>query len=457
MSKKKKPPQTASQKLKKRVSACCGAAARRFKSGTETAGKALSSAGTAVYGNVSRFLQYKFSAVLLTVFFLLLMALTTLLMGRSILYKTFPLAFPISFPFYLIDYSVGFVSRALVGQIVAFFTDSVSVNMLLVLTRTVTILSLAVRAGLAAVTFKRAFLNRSPLICLLCVYFAVSPITVMCYQIYLGFLDPYNMMLTVLYLFVSNKKAAYILTPLICFTGIVLHYQFILSFLPLILSVELYYICMEKQGRGLRIASLTATVLGSAALTVYLMFYSKYNTRMDADALYTYMCNKFTDFSTWGLFEEYFTYYIYGDFEGMNYSNPLDFVKFLVTYSLERTSTYSLVGYAVGIAPVVCFTEYLWGRMAIRAKGAQKLPYLVFMLQPLLLAGSVIAITDNGRSFGASIFSMFSLLYITCRREDPLIYETAKKAEKPAFLLLCAAAMAIGYALSFSRINHMFI
>ncbi len=460
MPKKKKAPLTAAQKRKNRLDTALNGAqtfGRAFRERASTAGTAANGVCARANAAVRRFLGFQWSTAVLTVFFLLLMWVTNLLMDRHILTETFPLAFPISFPFYLIDYKVGFVSRALVGQIVSFFTNSVSVNLMLAIARTVTALSLAVRAGLAAGTFRRAFLKGSPLICVLCCYFVISPLTVMGYQIYLGFMDPYNMILTVLYLFVSGKKAAYILTPLICFTGIVLHYQFILIFLPLILSVELYYMCMDKKGRGLKIASLCVTVLGSAALTAYLMFFSKNGVTMNAEELYAYMCGKFSDYRRWGLFEEYFTYYIYGDFQGENFSNPLAFVRFLVEYNLERVSTYSLLGYAAGILPLVFFTEYFWLRMFRHARGEKKLPYLVFALQPLILIATLATSTDNGRLFGASIFSNFALLYVTCRNEDDLLYPTAKKAEKPVWLILALAAMAAGYLISMDRINHRFI
>ncbi len=394
------------------------------------------------------FFKCKYSAVPTTALFVLLMAITYALFGHHILTKTFAIAFPFSFPFYLIDYRAGFISRALIGQIISFFTDSVSVYQILMIARGVIIVSLVLQAGVAACAFKKAYINKSPLICLLCVCFVISPVTVASYSIYLGYLDPFNLILTILYFYISDKKISYFLTPVICFTGILLHYQFVFAFLPAILSVHLYYVLKDKNRRGLKAVSFFVCVAVSAASAVYLILFSKSHIKLSAAELYANMCEKFSDYHTWGLFEEYFTFYIYGDFNGQNYSNPVEFIGFLLNYAFDRLNTKSLCGYAATLVPVYAVIEYLYIYMFRRSEKEKRFTLFVFMLQPFVAAVTMVISTDQSRWAAASFFSNFALLFTLVKNKEPLLYEAAEKLKKPLVLTVIVAVFAAGYIIT---------
>ncbi len=390
------------------------------------------------------FIRYKWSAALIAVLMLGLMLFTYSIQRYQYLFDNFPYYATRMSQFYLIDYSVGFVSRALVGHVISLFTKKVSMALIVHITHAVLWISLITQAVLAALAFKKAWLNRSPLLCVLFLLFALSHHTVIPNVINFGILDTYNLILAILYIYVADTKAAYVLAPVICFTGIILHYQFVLAYLTLILSVELYYIIRNEKGRKLRAAIFCFTVLGSAALTVYLVFFSKYHTRMNAKELYDYMSAKFTDIHGWGLFEEYFTYYIYGDYKGINYSAPLDFVKFLVNYSLGLISPLSHILYALSAFPVFGLIGCLWCMILKKKRGKERLPYLVFLLQPLTLAAAMVISTDTSRWAGACWFSNFMLLFTVLKEEGPLLTDAAKRAVNKKWKQALAALVLIG-------------
>ena len=380
-----------------------------------------------LYRRADAFIRYKYSAALIAVVMLGLMLFTYSIQRYQYLFDNFPFYATRMAQFYLIDYNVGFVSRALVGHVISLFTDKVSFALIVRLTHAAIWISLILQAGLAALAFKKAWLRKSPLLCVLFVMFVLSHHTVIPNVINFGVLDVYNLILVCLYIYLSDTKAAYALAPLICFTGIILHYQFVLAYLTLILSIELFYICKNKKGRALRIAVFCFTLLGSGALTVYLVLFSKYNVKMTSAELYDYMCAKYTDLKGFGLFEEYFTYYIYGDYQGANYSNPADFIKFLVNYSLGYINPLSHILYAASTFPVFGLLGYLWVYICRRKEKGQRLPYLVFLLQPLTLAAAMVVSTDTSRWAGATWFSCFMLLFTVLKSGEPLLPEAAAK------------------------------
>ena len=384
-------------------------------------------AAAGLYKKTDSLIRMKHSAALITVFFLLLMLFTYSLTPFRYLFGNFPLYTTRTTQFYLIDYSVGFVSRALVGHIISLFTDKVSMALIVRLTHVALWLSLILQSSLAALAFKKSWLKNSPLLCALFVLFVMSHHTVIPNVVNFGVLDTYNLLLAILYVYISDTKAAYILTPVICFTGIILHYEFVLAYITFILSAEVYYIVKNKKGRFLRTAVFFFTVLSSVALTIYLMFFSKYHTRMDASELYDHMASKYTDVKGWGLFEEYFTYYIYGDYQGANYSSPADFIKFLTQYSVDRIRPFSHICYALSAFPVFGVILYFWIYIFKRAEKRMRLPYFVFMLQPLMLVLAMVISTDTSRWAGANFFSNFMLLWVVLRSDEPLLLEAAKK------------------------------
>ena len=399
--------------------------------------------GDALYRRADVFIRYKWSAALIALGMLALMLFTYSIQRYQYLFGNFPFYATRMAQFYLIDYSVGFVSRALVGHIISLFTDKVSFALIVRLTHIVLWISLALQAGLAALAFKKAWLQKSPLLCWLIVLFALSHHTVIPNVINFGVLDVYNLILAAVYVYLSDTKAGKWLAPLVCFTGIILHYQFVLAYLTMILSVELYYIVKNKKGRALRTALFCITVLGSGALAVYLVLFSKSHVKMDAAQLYDHMRAKYTDLKGFGLFEEYFTYYIYGDYQGANYSNPADFVKFLINYSLGKLNPMSHILYALSAFPVFGLLAFLWGGMAKRAPKKERLPYFVFLLQPLTLAAAMVVSTDTSRWAGACWFSCFMLLFTALRNEGPALAETAARATDKTWKKLAAAAVGL--------------
>ncbi len=450
MSKKKKkaPPQSAAQKrlrgIRNAVTDNTGRAIGRM----ERTAAAVRTACAAAERETARFLRCKWSCAVLTALFLLLMYATYLLFGHAYLTKTFPLSFAFAIPFYLIDFRVGFLSRVLVGQIVALFTDKVSLSLIFAVSRTAVILSLALQAALAAAVFRKAFLKGNRILAALCVFVAASPITVVPMMLYLGFLDVYNLLLAIVYVYISDTRAAPFLTPLICVTGVIIHYHFALAFLPVILTLELYRIIKQKDGRALRTVSLCMTVILTGAAAVYLVFFSAKHIRIDADTLLAAMQEKFTDYKTWGLYDDYFLFNIYGDYNGMNYSAPADTVSFLFRYALDRLNRNMILHYLAALLPFFAAAEYFWICAMKKSGKGMRFAYFLFMLQPLVFAVSAIVSTDTGRWACAALFSHFALLTAAEKHDGEIMAEAARRLQKLPVILPMIAVLIAGYVIA---------
>ena len=448
MSKKKKK-KPVKQTFLQRAAAFCRTGAEHTRAAVTRAWRSAPGAAALLYKKADTFIRYKYSAAPIAAVMLALMLLSYSYTRYTYLFGNFPMYATRMTQFYLIDYSVGFVSRALVGHIISLFTEKVSMALIVRLTHAALWISLMLQAGLAATAFKKAWLQKSPLLCLLFVLFALSHHTVIPNVINFGVLDTYNLILACLYIYLSDTKAGKWLAPAVCFTGIILHYQFVLAYLTLILSVELYYIIKEKKGRALRTALFVFTLLGSAALTVYLVFFSKSHVKMSAEELAAYMRGRFTDYRSAGLFDEYFTYYIYGDYQNVNYSAPADFVRFLLEYSLGHLNPLSHVLYALSAFPVFGILIRLWAGVCKNAPKKEKAAYVVFMLQPLTLAAAMVVSTDTSRWAGACWFSCFMLLLTVLRTEGPALAESARRATDAKWKRAVLALIMLGaYACS---------
>ena len=438
--KKKQPKPTLTQK----TAACFKSGAIRARQAAVRIREDAPKAAALLYKKTDAFIRYKWSAAPIALVMLALMLFSYSYTRYHYLFGNFPMYATRITQLYLIDYRVGFVSRALVGHVISLFTDKVSMALIVHLTHAALWISLILQAGLAAMAFKKAWLNKNGLLCALFLLFALSHHTVIPNVINFGVLDTYNLILVCFYIYLSDTKAGKWLAPLVCFTGIILHYEFVLAYLTLVLSVELYYIVQKRRGRGLRIFLFCLTVLGSAALTVYLTFFSKSHVKMTAEELAALMRAKFTDARTAGVFDEYFTYYIYGDYQGVNYSAPADFVKFLVAYALERIEPLSHVLYALSTFPVFGIFVYFWIYILKQKPKAERLPYLVFMLQPLMLALAMTVSTDTSRWAGAAWFSNYMLLYTVWKNETPLLDAAARAAVNRPWKKAAAAIVILG-------------
>ena len=149
--KKKTVKQTPAQKLKATLSH--GAQTARSSAGT--ARSRLNAAGGKTYTAVHGFIALRWSAAPLAVLMFALTMLVYAVNGRFYLTSTVFAYFPSAVTYHLFDYSIGFISRALVGEIITWFTDTVSLALVLCISRVTVFMLFVLQSAVAALVFEK--------------------------------------------------------------------------------------------------------------------------------------------------------------------------------------------------------------------------------------------------------------------------------------------------------------
>ena len=132
---------------------------------------------------------------------------------------------------YLIDYRVGFVSRALIGEIFSWFTDTVTFTQISVVSYIAIGISLIMQSFLAALVLRKAIRENNTLMILLVGFLVCSPITITwnlspwgSSAHVLGLFDVYALIIFFIYLFAAQSTTMFILSPFLVFLGMTIHY-----------------------------------------------------------------------------------------------------------------------------------------------------------------------------------------------------------------------------------------
>ena len=428
MSKKKKKivKQTPVQKLKTALSH--GAQTARSSAGT--ARSRLIAAGGRTYTAMQSFIALRWSAAPLAVLMFALTMLVYAVNGRMYLTSSVFLYFPSTVTYHLFDYSVGFISRALVGEIITWFTDTVSLELVLRISRATVFTLFVLQSAVAALVFKKAFLKKNYVICAAAVAFVSSPITVLSFVYNLGLLDQYNLVLTVLFLYISDTKAALVLTPVICVLGLLVHHEFAYALMPAVFLILLYYICTEKRLRRARIACLAFSACVAGALTAYFVFFEKNHLTMTEPELNAYLAGKFKEYDTFGIYTDYYTFYFFGKDGGGTYGGLFDKIKRLIDLTLSNTNKTAMIRIIAVLSPFYALLAYFWICALRRAKKIQKLPYLGFLLLPLTLAATWLISDDLLRFADESFVENFMLLAAVVKKDDPYVNGAVRSLQK---------------------------
>ena len=246
----------------------------------------------------------------------------------------------------------------------------------------------------------------------------------------LGLLDQYNLVLTVLFLYISDTKAALVLTPVICVLGLLVHHEFAYALMPVIFLILLYYICTEKRLRRARIICLAFTACVAGALTAYFVFFEKNHLTMTEPELNAYLAGKFKEYDTFGIYTDYYTFYFFGKDGGEAYANLFDKIKHLFDLAFSNANRTAMVRIIAVLFPFYALLAYFWVCALRRAKKLEKLPYFGFLLLPLTLAATWLISDDLLRFADESFLENFLVLAAVVKKDDPYVNGAVQALQK---------------------------
>ena len=327
---------------------------------------------------------------------------------------------PPTFQFYVCDYSVGFCSRLFIGAVISLFTDKVSIALMNRIVNIAVCTSLVGQAVVAGLLMRTGLKNKSPVAAVIGLFFMTNPLSVLENLFAPGLLDVYLLVLFLFWLGFLKTPLCVLVTPIVCFIGIAIHYEFLFTFLPPLLTLLLYYAFFAEKrrvriGRGIAFASGSAV---SAATFFYFVFLAKDHLKMTSDVFYEHMLSRISMTPTERecyiflmgrpIFRDYFDYYIFGEYHGDSYyENVGDFFEFLRQWNMSRFSVNSFLKNMVMFLPVFLVLAVIWGKCAAKESSIRKLPYVCFIGQALVLVPELIISTDIWRWVSAALLSQF--------------------------------------------------
>lgn len=453
--KKKRVKLTARQKLQLRANAALQKGKDgycRAKHGMHTAFAAVIRFGEAAYCRLCPIMSKPWCILPLTAVMFGLMMLTYALIGKYYLTGEVYLFFPSTLTFYTPDYSLGFFAKMLAGEIWSWFSDTVSFLQLLKIARTAQFLSLILQSAVAAQLFRKAFLKKNCVLCAAAVVFVCSPITVMTFVYNMGMLDMYNVLLLALLFLLADTRFALVLTPVLCALGMMNHYAFLFVMFPTVSAVLLYYICAEKRLRKARIACLTVTVLVCVGLAAYFIIFATRDLKFTEQELNAYLLSKVPEKERMVFLTDYYSDWLFHQHNGMHAEDPLQVLKMNINTSKEYWTFHDLFPSLYTVIPFFGLLAYFWIHAAKRAQGVKKLPYLCFLMIPLLLPFTLLWSTDVTRFTCEFYLAGIILLAAVMKKDDAPVQDAVNRMQtlldtprkRAAVLLLIFAFAFVG-------------
>ena len=322
---------------------------------------------------------------------------------------------------YIVDFHIGFVSRALVGSIISLFSDSI-----------------VTESAAANFSFFSGLLTNIALFSLLCVvickvnrkyqtfvfivllFFLLSPVLYKYYfTLAYGWLD----VLWLLTFFscilcLKNKYLSFMITVL-CSLGISFHYAFSFLVLPSILALQ-YYEMHKSKFEKVRIFSFTLNIAVSLCLSIYYLLFA--TTKMTSEEFYAYVESKSAFGSNYWKWDEYWELFYY---------QYLKRTPSTATAAVSQWAKPSFPGLSesleifASVALLIIFFSTIWFiacRLSLKTGG--KLLYIGLLLLPIFTSVIFFTGADYGRWVSAFSCSQFIVFFYLLQDEDSIVSKT---------------------------------
>ncbi|MCH5198702.1 MAG: hypothetical protein J1E34_07325 [Oscillospiraceae bacterium] len=187
------------------------------------------------------------------------------------------------FVFYVVDFSMGFCSRILPGAIYRLLFNEATTRAVSVYA---SVLLIVFFAGVC-VFLEKLVLHTSKENKMLCLFFVLlfitGPASFSLFVSWLGVIDFYWVLLTLLFFVFLSKKQLYILIPFLFSLCIFVHYGAMVSYIPMMAIIILYKISVsgEKGEKKLLWAVFSLSVIFAFVTTLYFMLFERQNLVYD--------------------------------------------------------------------------------------------------------------------------------------------------------------------------------
>ena len=354
--------------------------------------------------------------------------------------------------FYLVDYRVGFVSRALIGSVLYLFTAHPTVRMVTNLLRVTILCSLLLFAFLQAQLARKALRTSGYAVLLLSYLFYLNNIFWCSAFECFGLLDVFMTVLLQIYLLCAEQKRSlgYILAPIVCALGLTIHTAFFFAGFPVVAAILRFDLLRNGKPDRARLSLFGAACVVSAALFVLFVFFTREMVRIGPDELLALMKQKYDG----PIDEDYYLIYLYRISQKRSGLTGDNLLSFLFGESRNEWFSVKMLRHFFNILPL---TALFFGGCAYHARhsGNRKIAYLGFAAPFAALFASLAFSTDKERFFSLFLIAQYMLLHCIVTQTDdaflPCAATAPRKGQSPIdmkaqnkrmdnVLLVCALA-----------------
>ncbi len=329
--------------------------------------------------------------------------------------------------FYFISYDFGFISRGLIGSLLALVFPFLTQRALYLIISAVLILLSVLTAIFLGGLLRKSDKNLKHILAYLAVLFCINPASISFLFSWSNFgrFDAWLLLITLVCLWLITKNKALFFVPVFCVAAVMIHQNFIFLYFPLIFILLTYRAAVTSRSRKNTTLCIITGVLTCAGF-VYFQFFGKIPSLGMETALQ--MLQQRTDYPVSGAplqFEHYAPFSQHVDL--LAEKGPALLVK--------------LAGVLVIFLPLIVIFVKLW-RGTLKSVTRSKWLYIGFLLVPVAALPIFITI-DWGRWLAHIIIAQFLLIFCLAAMNDGPMTKSLRSlgafVEKHRFAFLCIA------------------
>jgi len=329
--------------------------------------------------------------------------------------------------FYLLDFKIGFISRALIGSFVDLLTNKATEKWL----TGFILLTFAAVYFIVAMLFGKLIRSadavmRNSIIFLI----ALSLFTCFTGRVLLnniGLMDIYWFLFALIAMVCVRNKYAKWLVPLLCFMGLAAHYGFAMTFLPFIfvlLIVEAINGKYKKSNFFIAVISFLISVCSA----VYFALFANGFLNFDSEGTYKYLSAK-ADFPVWRYYVDGNLFYI--DFyTGKKLNGVPGLLAILKQTAFEGLHVSDYAVMLLALLPLFLMFFLVWkSAFKLGKNKAEKFIFLLCIALPVPVLPSFIFSTDRPRFLGEILIVQFMMLFYLAYVKNAALLASLKKTE----------------------------
>ncbi len=314
------------------------------------------------------------------------------------------------FTFYLPDYSLGLIPRALVGSFISLFKKQLTESWLTGFTWTSNVLLFLFIAILLGRVLRKASEDLKLPIYVALALFLFTDYSVKAFAKNLGLHDVFMALLVLVCILSLKNRYAKWLLPLLCFLGMAIHYGFLFQFFPFIFVMILFEASKSKIKLGFSLLALV-TSLVSILSSAYFILIAPSHTKVAAEQALDYLEGKAIDFKFWRLFAGGI-YFNYNQYTSESVENFGELFSYLRLHTVETFSWLEFLTIIFFLLPLLFIFFALWKSCITYSKDKlQKIAFFLCFLLPVPLIPWFFWTTDHPRFLSEIILCQFAVFF----------------------------------------------